>query len=186
MNNLYGIVKNLLLSAALPLTFAFFAIGAVVARQAPEPTQDEINHRVADIMESTLQKGVGTTPEGVRYTIMNISPTLQEFREIKKFGERAIPSLGNYLDSADYRAQNVAVKLLGSIGGKAVIKLLTHGLVKCSSMAARAIAVANLAHQNWDDVAETIKWVAVNDPAPDVRKAAADLIAKHESGAETR
>jgi hypothetical protein len=186
MNKLSGAKMTLFRQAAWLFVLVVLVIGMSEGQQAPEPTQEDINKRVADIMEHALQQGIGTTPEGYRYTRMRASTSMEEYKEIKKFGERAIAPLSNYLDSEDYRAQHLAVNLLGSIGGKAVIKPLAHAAEKCSYIVARSAALANLAHQNWDDVAEIIKWVSVNDPEPFVRKDATDLIAKHAPEKDTR
>jgi HEAT repeat protein len=92
--------------------------------------------------------------------------------------------LSKYLDSPDYRAQQLVVNLLGYIGGKAVVKPLSYAAERSDSSIVRSAAVANLGEQPWADVQEIIGRVAANDPDPLVKRDAQAMIAKYQSISE--
>jgi HEAT repeat protein len=150
------------------------------AQTAAQPSQELVDKRVSEIIDHALQEGVITTPEGVRATPMKAHISIEQSKEIRAFGDLAIHPLTKYLDSPSFRAQHLAVNLLGYIGGKRVIKSLSHAADRSSSPNIRAAAVKNLGEQAWSDVADVIHRVAINDPDPQVKKAASVMIEKHQ------
>jgi len=149
------------------------------AQSTMEPTQETVEKRVNEIMELALKRGVTTLPDGVRATPMRANTSLEELKEIRSFGARAIPPLRKYLESSDLRAQTLAVNLVGAIGGKIAIRPLSYAADRCTSAVARLVAVENLGQQPWADVVDVIERVSVNDPDPLVKKAAQEMVAKH-------
>jgi HEAT repeat protein len=146
-----------------------------------KPTQEYINKRIAQVITNPLQQGVFTTSSGVRATLMRADISLEESTEIKQFGERAIAPLTEYLHSPDYRAQHLAVRALGSIGGKNVVKPLSYAAQESESAFVRLAAVANLAQHPWVEIADTIQHVASTDLDSSVKKEVQAIIDKHQS-----
>jgi len=170
----------LLLSATLFwLTLAF-------AGQSPSarPTQAFINKRVAEIMDKALQTGTSTTPDGVRVTPMRADASMEDMDEVKSFGIRAVAPLSEYLDSSNYRAQHLAVRMLGYIGEKEVIAPLSKAAVHSRSEIVRLSAVDCLGQQSWSEVAAVVKRVAASDPNLLVREEAQRVIDAHENDAK--
>jgi hypothetical protein len=172
--------RNLLLLHCAVL----FCLSVGAAGQSPEikPSQDLINRRVADIVEKALQRGTGSTPQGVRITPMRAEISLEEMDQIKAYGDRAIPALTGYFDTSNYRAQHLAVRILAYIGGKRVIAPLSKAAEQSSSEVVRLSAVDCLGQQLWEDAAPTVKRVASEDSNPLVREHAQRVIAAHENG----
>jgi|SRR5579859_5547832 len=168
--------------ALIPVMFLSASI--THAQASAELSQEAINARVAEIINHGLQVGVITTPEGVRATPMKAHVSLQEQKEIKAFGERAIMPLSQYLELSDYRAQHLVVNMLGYIGGKKVVKPLTYAAERSDSPDVRSAAVNNLAQEPWADVADIIERIAVNDTDPFVKRDAQAIIAKHQPVSE--
>ena len=145
-----------------------------------EPTQDEVNRRVHQIVDNNLQAGTVTTSKGVRATPMRADMSLEDLREIGQFGDRAIAPLETYLHSDDYRAQRLVVNVLGAIGGAKVVNPLSYAAEHSPSAIVRYAAVANLGQQPWQMTAAVIKRVAVSDSDSDVRKKAGEIIAREQ------
>lgn len=146
-----------------------------------DTAQVKVNKRVDEIMDRALKEDVFTTPEGVRVTPMGANVSSEAMQEIQTFGDQAIAPLAKYLDSPDRRAQTLATKLLGAIGGSNTIKPLIHAAEKCTSSIARTVALFNLERLEWKDVGGVIERVALNDSDLQVRKTAQDIIAKHQA-----
>jgi hypothetical protein len=160
---------------------ALLHITLISAQSTQQPTQEYINSRVDQIMAHDLQQGVFTTSSGVRATLMRADMSMEELNEIKQFGDRAIAPVAEYLHSPDYRAQHLAVNVLGYLGGKNVVKPLSAAAEQSGSSAVRLAAVANLAQHPWPEVSDVIQRVAANDQDPSVKKEAQSAIAKHQS-----
>jgi hypothetical protein len=157
------------------------AVMSGAAQQSAEPDQHMIDMRVQQIVEYAIEQGSTVTPDGVKVRAMRVDVTLQEEREIKNYGERAIQPLTKFLDSPEYAGQLLAVRLLNVIGGKLTITPLSYAAEKCSAASARFSAILGLSHQPWDQVAELFKRVAANDTDPQVKRAAQLEIEKHKS-----
>lgn len=160
-----------------------YCLRAGASAQSPEikPTQEFINSQVTEIVENALQRGTGSTPEGVRITPMRAEASIEEMDQIKAFGDRAIPPLSGYFDTSNYRAQHLAVRILAYIGGKGVIAPLSKAAEHSPSEVVRLSAVECLGQQPWEDAAPTVKRVASDDSNPLVREHAQRVIAAHEN-----
>jgi hypothetical protein len=144
-------------------------------------SQDAINKRIDEIMEVALNRGTVRFPDGTVAVPMKALTTVEESKEIRNFGERAIAPLSTYLDSSSRRAQLLATGIFGEIGGKMALKPLLYAVENCSAPLARSSALANLALQNWNDVAAVIGRVAAFDTDDSVRKEAREIIARHQA-----
>jgi hypothetical protein len=166
----------------------FFCLSVGAAGQSPgiKPSQEIINGRVAEIVENALQRGTGSTPQGVHVTPMRADISIEEMDQIKAYGDRAIPPLSAYLDTSNYRAQHLAVRILAYIGGKKVIAPLSKAAEQSSSEVVRLSAVDCLGQQLWEDAAPIVKRVASDDSNPLVREHAQRVIAAHEIGPKKR
>jgi hypothetical protein len=83
--------------------FYCFSVGASAQSPAIKPTQEFINRQVNEIVENALQRGTGSTPQGVRITPMRAEASMEEMDQIKAFGDRAIPPLSGYFNTSNYR-----------------------------------------------------------------------------------
>lgn len=173
--------SQLLYRAPWLFAAALLLVTLISAQSREQPTQEYINNRVAQIMAHDLQQGVFTTSSGVRATLMRADMSIEELNEIKQFADRAIAPLAEYLHSPDYRAQHLAVNVLGYLGGKNVVKPLSAAAEQSGSSAVRLAAVGNLAQHPWPEIADVIQRVAANDQDPSVKKEAQSIIAKHQS-----
>jgi hypothetical protein len=171
-NHIAYLLSAILISSVL--------ICAQSTQSSTEPTQETIDRRVDEIVKVALKRGVIILPDGTRATPMGANTSLTEMQEIQKFGERAIAPLSKYLDSPSRRAQTLATNLLVAIDGKAVIKPLSYAAERCSSSVARTAALESLKRQDWRDVAEVVERVSINDPDPQVKKIAQEIVAKHQ------
>jgi hypothetical protein len=161
----------------------FYCLSVGASAQSPEikPTQEFINKQVTEIIENALQRGTGSTPEGVRITPMRAEVSLEDMDRIKAFGDRAIPPLSGYFNTSNYRAQHLVVRILAYIGGKGVIAPLSKAAEHSPSEVVRLSAVECLGQQPWEDVSAAVKRVASGDLNPLVREHAQRVIAAHES-----
>jgi hypothetical protein len=157
------------------------SVGALGQSSEIKPTQEFINRQVTEIVENALQRGTGSTPEGVRITPMRAEISMEEMNQIKAFGDRAIPPLSGYLNTSNYRAQHLVVRILAYIGGKGVIAPLSKAAEHSPSEVVRLSAVECLGQQPWEDVSAAVKRVASGDLNPLVREHAQRVIAAHES-----
>jgi HEAT repeat protein len=166
----------------------FYCLSVGAAGQSPgtKPSQEIINRRVAEIMDNALQRGTGSTPQGVRISPMRAEASMEEMDQIKAFGAEAIPPLSRYFDTSNYRAQHLAVRILSYIGGKGVIAPLTKAAEHSPSEVVRLSAVECLGQQLWEDAAPVVKRVASNDSNPLVREHAQRVIAAHENAPKER
>jgi HEAT repeat protein len=168
--------KSLFYRMLSVLAFSLLCGMVVKAQGTTQPSQEEINRRVHQIFDNDLKESVFTTNQGIRATRMRADASMEELNQIKKFGDKAVAPLTEYLSSPDYRAQHLAVNLLGAIGSKSVIKPLTYAAERSGSSAVRLAAVANLGQQSWNDVAAILKRVSTSDSDPFVRKKADEII----------
>jgi hypothetical protein len=161
---------------------AVFSMVAMAGAQISEsqPSQDFINKRITEIVDSALQRGTGATPEGVRTTPMRAEASLKEMDEIKLYGTRAIAPLNAYLEGSNYRAQHLAVRLLSYIGGNEVTAPLSRAAEHSPSQIVRLTAVECLGQQNWEYVAATVKRIAASDSNQLVREHAQRVVLAHE------
>jgi hypothetical protein len=157
------------------------SVGALGQSSEIKPTQEFINRQVTEIVENALQRGTGSTPEGVRITPMRAEISMEEMNQIKAFGDRAIPPLSGYLNTSNYRAPHLVVRILAYIGGKGVIAPLSKAAEHSPSEVVRLSAVECLGQQPWEDVSAAVKRVASGDLNPLVREHAQRVIAAHES-----
>jgi hypothetical protein len=77
------------------------SVGALGQSSEIKPTQEFINRQVTEIVENALQRGTGSTPEGVRITPMRAEISMEEMNQIKAFGDRAIPPLSGYCNTSN-------------------------------------------------------------------------------------
>lgn len=104
-----------------------------------ECTDSKINNLVLDI----LKRGEGRTASGIRTTTW-VPPSGQDDAKIKNCGEKAIEPLSRFLDSDEPRAQLLAVRLLGVVGGPKIVQVLVRALEPNRWVVVRTQAMSSL------------------------------------------
>jgi len=146
------------------------------------PSQETINQRIAEIFKAALARGIGTTPEGYRFTMGKVYYSLEEAAEIKKYGDRAITPLSNYISKDGFRAQQLAIHFLAIIGGPRVLKIFTSVAEKGQSPATRYIALLSLQQYPWQDIEDVVRRISENDENANVKSQAQEMVKKHDPG----
>jgi len=152
------------------------------AQNPTQPSQETINQRIVEIFKVALARGTGTTPEGYRFTMGKVYYTLEEADEVRKYGERAIAPLSEYLSKDDMRAQQLAIRFLAAIGGPRVVKILGNVAEKAQSSATRYIALLCLQQYAWQDIEDVVRRISENDENANVKSQAHEMVKKHDPG----
>src|SRR6185436_12121066 len=106
-----------------------FAAGLVVRHSDAQTTstktsKDIIRDRIAIIFEETLKQGetrVELSDHSVVTARTFLPPTNEHVEEIRRYGADAVPILSDYLDRGTGWEKYLAMRFLGSIGGKSII-----------------------------------------------------------------
>jgi len=162
------------------LLAALLVSTALVAQDTDQPSQEIINKRIEEIFKIALDRGTGTTVEGYSYNLGKVFPSVAEYAEIKKYGDRAIAHLAAFLGKNDDRAQLLAVLFLTEIGGSHVRKILSPVAEKSSSAFIRYKALRALEQYPWPDIAEVVRRMSMNDDSPGVKSRARELVEKND------
>jgi hypothetical protein len=149
--------------------FAYFSWSKFVTKQ-------DIQQRIAEIIDQTLQKGEGTV-DGVKfYTKV---PTSSEFvEEVKRYGEEAIPVLAEHLNSQDARQRTLAVELLGHIGHPGILVHLQKIIRDDSSLTLKVIALRWVAQMDDEKAKDVVKEASEIASEKEVREEAQQLLGK--------
>ena len=163
-----------------------FAAGFVVRHsdaQTPsaKTSKDIIRDRIAIIFEETFKQGETQIEyNGQRVTARTfLPPTNEHVEEIRRYGVDAVPVLSDYLDRGTGWEKYLAMRFLGSIGGKSIIDPLRRVALDDPSPSFRATALLWLSAARWDLAAPVIRQAAKKDSSPEVRKQAQAILAHH-------
>jgi|SRR6185295_9471327 len=164
-----------------------FAAGLVV-RHADAQTlsaknsKDVIRDRVAIIFEETfkqLETQVELNDHSVVTARTFLPPTNEHVEEIRRYGVDAVPILSDYLNRGTGWEKYLAMRFLGSIGGKSIIDPLRGVALHDPSPDFRATALLWLSAARWDLAAPIIRQAARKDSSPEVRKQAQEILRQH-------
>lgn len=135
-----------LIKIAVALSCMLFTFNPISIGQAAAPsmvTNDDASLKVKQIMDDTLARGVTLLPDGIKATTW-VPPTAHDIMAIKALGDYAIRPLGSYLNSEEPRAQLLAVRFLGVIGGEAIIPFIRTALEPNRWVVVRTQALSSL------------------------------------------
>lgn len=144
-------------------------------KMADAQTLVEVRERVTTIIRETLQRGEFTTAEGVK-SITRTPPTPEDVEEIKSFGDRAILPLQEHFSSGNAFEYELAMRLMGELGGKRIIEPLKRVILYDQSARKREYALRWITQGPWNQASKVISQAAETDPDANVRKVAQELL----------
>lgn len=100
--------------------------------------------------------------------------------EIRRYGDDAIPILAEYLNSGNGFEKYLAMRFLGLIGSSGVVEPLNRVALGDASSSFRLVALRWLTQAPWELASPIIRQAADNDPVPEVREAARELLIQYE------
>ena len=135
-----------------------------------------IRQRISAIIDTAVKRAHITTPDGIQVTMRPLMRD-EDYEEVKRFGDRAVPVLSEYLTSEDILEQEDAVRLLAHLKGDSALDALEKFAESAGSPFIRATALRNLAPQlPLDKIEPMLIKISKSDPDPRVRKLALDLL----------
>ncbi len=144
--------------------------------RAPKPpSKAKVRERINTIIAETLKHGEFTTPEGYR-AITRLPPSNEDVEEVKRIGDDAIPALEEHFSSPNGREYELAMRLLGALGGKRIIEPLRKIIQFDPSPRKREYALRWITQGPWDQASAIILQAAEADTDPHVREVAKDLL----------
>src|SRR5215216_5531867 len=90
-------------------------------KMADAQTTAKVRERVNTIIRETLQRGEFTTAEGVK-AITRALPSPEDVAELKSYGDRAVLPLQEHFSSTNAFEYELAMRLMGALGGKRIIE----------------------------------------------------------------
>jgi hypothetical protein len=148
--------------------------GKVVDAQTPAKVRERVN----TIIRETLQRGEFTTAEGVK-GITRIPPSSEDVEEIKSYGDRAVLPLQEHFSSRNAFEYEMAMRLMGELGGKRIIEPFKKLILYDQSARKREYALRWITQGPWDLASKVITQAAENDPDENVREVAQELLSGH-------
>jgi hypothetical protein len=145
---------------------------------ADAQTTANVRERVSTIIRETIKRGEFTTAEGVK-GITRMPPSTTDVEEIKSYGDRAVLPLQEHFSSESAFEYEMAMRLMGALGGKRIIEPLKEVVLHDQSARKREYALRWITQGPWDQAAEVIRLAAETDPDANVRKVAQELLSGH-------
>jgi hypothetical protein len=140
--------------------------------------EEAMRERISTIIRETIKQGEGYTVEGYkRWT--SVPPSSKDVEEIKAYGDRAVSILEEYLFSDVGREGDVALRLLGLLGGSRIVEPLKRVAEQSTSVSRRELALMWLTQAPWELALPIIRNAAETDRDPTVREAARDLLIRY-------
>lgn len=138
----------------------------------------KVRERIDAIIRETLKRGEFTTPQGIK-AIIRSHPSAEDVAEVKSYGDRALGPLEKHFSSTNPREYQLAMRLMGEIGGDGIIEPLKKVIFFDSSARKREYALRSITQGPWDEASKVISAAAANDADPRVRKVANELLNDH-------
>ena len=164
-----------------------FAAGLVVGRSdaqtlSAKTSNRAMRERIATIIQETLKQGetrIELKDHSAVTALTFIPPTTEHVEEIRHYGKEAVPILADYLNRGSGFEKYIAMRFLGSIGGKSIINPLRRVVLDDPSPSFRATALLWLSAARWDLAAPLIRRAAREDSSPEVRRQAKAILRQH-------
>jgi HEAT repeats len=136
-----------------------------------------IDAEISRIVEQTIKDAIIRLPDGQTAYIRPF-PSNENIEKVKHFGNQANDALSRYLDSSP-KEQQVALRLLGAVGTEQSLDVVRTFAEKSQSPFIRSQALFDLAYSTRDKDILLIKKISTEDPDPQVRKQALELIKRN-------
>jgi hypothetical protein len=153
---------------------AFFLLFLATVVMAQDQKVSLIQDSVDEIIRSTLREGEFSV-NGVRAVRMRTVPSKDALAKIESFGEAAIPALAKHLEEQDPREQQLAVRLIGVIGGPKIVLPLSNAVHYSRFAVTRMMALDFITSAPEKDFVPIVKS-ALNDQDALVRKEATEVL----------
>jgi HEAT repeat protein len=142
-----------------------------------------VRKRIAALMGHILKKGEGVLSDGSRvWTASMAHPSNEDVKEIKNYGDRAVPILSEYLTWEDGHRKNLAMRFLGILGGSRIVAPLERVILNDPSPGVRETALRYLTSAPWESASPILQQAAQDDPDPAVRQTARELLEGENQG----
>ena len=141
-------------------------------------TTAKVSERINTIIRETLQRGEFTTADGVS-GITRIPPSAEDVEEIRSYGDQAVLPLQEHFYSGNAFEYEMAMRLMGALGGKRIIEPFKTVILYDPSARKREYALRWITQGPWDEAARVVSHAAENDPDENVRKVAEELLSGH-------
>ena len=155
--------------------YVIYELESHEARIRDTTSESQVRKRISSIIRHTIQKASFVTPDGLRVQTV-ARATNEEIKEIQGYGDAAVPILSEFLSSKDDREKDLAIRLLGILGGGRVVEPLARVVRTDTSPAAREMAIRWLAQAPWDLASPVIFEAARNDAYAAVRQTAQEVL----------
>jgi hypothetical protein len=139
-------------------------------------TESFVREKIAILMRDTLHEGEHTV-NGVKVWV-RVHPSNKALKQVRRYGDSAVPALADYLRSDDARARELAMRFLGSLGGSRIVEPLRAVVENDTSAGMRELALRWLTAAPWDTISQ-IKHAAQTDDDPQVRETARGIVARY-------
>lgn len=139
----------------------------------------KVRERINTIIKETLKRGEFAPFEGVK-AITRMPPLTEDVDEIKGYGDRAIPPLEEHFSSTNAFEYELAMRLMGALGGNRIIGPFRKLILYDRSARKREYALRWITQGPWEQASKVISQAAENDPDANVRKVARELLSGHE------
>jgi hypothetical protein len=146
------------------------------AQDAPKTAGDP-QTRIPELARQILRRSEGVSPEGVRLTWRAL-PTTAELEEVRQFGDAGIAVLTMSLRTQNARECQVSLRFLGYFKLEQVTKPLAAAVADQSVEASCREVSLRLLRDAPAEVVKPVLQAAVLDPAPGVRRAAEEMMAR--------
>ena len=168
--------------AAFCCAMCLIVLDCAAQTVSARPPDDRVmRERIATIFRETLKRGESTVElKGRQVTSRTfVPPSTEHVDEIRRYGDDAIPILTEHLNSGGGFEKYLAMRLLGSIGGRGVVEPLRKVALGDASSSFRLVALLWLTETPWALASPIIRQVAENDVSPEVREKAKEILAQH-------
>lgn len=164
---------------SLQLIVALAVCAAAWSQGEPgKQSTPRVERRITEILDRLVAEGTTRLPNGaIAYT--RVPPSREDIEEIRAFGDAAVPVLARFAESAKPSQQQLAINLLGHLGGKRIVEPLRKLVENAESPALRIFALRSLAMAPWEDASPIIRKVSVSDTSEPVRGEAEKILAGH-------
>jgi hypothetical protein len=146
--------------------------------KAKQTDKAAIRKRIAAIISDRLKEGLmfpnNGSPGSPVYT--RVPPSREAVKEVKEYGDNALPVLSEHLQSKNERERGVAVELIGLVGGYRMVVFLQRVIQNDAASHIRILAIRWITQAPPSLALPIIRKAARTDVDESVRKAARDIL----------